>query len=208
VQDTKRLRLSDDGRERFQAPQTIEIDAIADPRAVLCTSHEASLLQNAQVLGNCRLRQGQLVHNLAAHARFFARQQAEDANSRGVPDGLRQLRQLVVASAPSRVCQLTSAAGAPGGQHISPLDRFRHSYRLLTITRIDRGLQETRPFGHLASSLVGSWQSRLPSKRSRLWLHGALHTIIQSGGTGRRFCRSATAAGAAQYPGRVGGMWR
>ena len=91
--------------------------------------------------------------------------------------------------------------------HIA-FESFRHSYRLLTITRIDRGLQETRPYGHLASSLVGSWQSRLPSKRSRLWLHGALHTIIQSGGTGRRFCRSATAAGAAQYPGRVGGMWR
>ena len=73
AEDMKALRLSDDGGEGFQSPETVEIDAVTDARASLRGPHQTGLFQNAQMLGDGRLRQGQLVDSLAAYARLLAR---------------------------------------------------------------------------------------------------------------------------------------
>ena len=58
---------------------------------------QAGLLQYLQVLRDGRLRERQLVDDLAAVAGVAAEQQAHDPDTRGVADRLREQRELNVA---------------------------------------------------------------------------------------------------------------
>lgn len=79
-----------------QASKRLRLDAVADPRPIHFTVDEARLFQNLEVLGDRRLRQRQLVDDIATDAGVLADQDANDLHARRVPEGLRQRGELLV----------------------------------------------------------------------------------------------------------------
>ncbi len=98
---------SNDRHQRLQPPQHLVVDAVAHARALFPAADQAGVLQNPKVLGDGRLRQRQLVHNLAANPRFLAGQKAQYAHAGGMGDRLRQhLKKAVMVqsrSSPARI---------------------------------------------------------------------------------------------------------
>src|ERR1017187_2923976 len=87
---------SDDRHESLQLSKHFVVDAISNPRSILTTANQPSVLQDSEVLGNRRLREWQLIDNLTAHPSLFQRQHAKDANTSWMPDRLRQLCQFII----------------------------------------------------------------------------------------------------------------
>ena len=62
----------------------------------MTTANQPSVLQDSEVLGNRRLREGQLIDNLTTHSSLFQRQHTKDANTSWMPNSLRQLCQFII----------------------------------------------------------------------------------------------------------------
>jgi hypothetical protein len=90
------VRLLEASNERLQTPQGAGLDAVADPGTVDVAADEAGVLEHLQVLRHRRLRERQLVHDVAADAGLAADEETHDLDAGGVPEGLREDRELLV----------------------------------------------------------------------------------------------------------------
>ena len=77
------------------------LDAVTDPRSVHVAADEARLLEDLEVLGDGRLRQGKLLDDVAADASALAEQDANDLHARGVPERLLSARLGTIVNAES-----------------------------------------------------------------------------------------------------------
>ena len=89
-------KRSDDRHESLQLSKHFVVDAISNPWSILTTANQPGVLQDSEVLGHRRLREGQLIDNLTAHSSLFQRQHTKDANTSWMPDRLRQLCQFII----------------------------------------------------------------------------------------------------------------
>src|ERR1019366_1707869 len=85
-----------DRDESLQLSKRFVVDAISYPRSVLTTANQPGVLQDSEVLRNRRLREGQLVDDLAAYPCLLQRQHAKDANASWMADCLRQFGQFII----------------------------------------------------------------------------------------------------------------
>ncbi len=85
------------------------IDFVAD---------EASFFQDLEVLGDRGLGQGELIDELATHARLAPQEELDDRDPGGVTEGLRELgKQLLAASLRARTLALGIAGTEAFGLH-------------------------------------------------------------------------------------------
>lgn len=82
--------------ESLEAPQRARFDAIADLLAVDVSPNHARFFEYFEVLRDGRLRQWQLIDDVAADTRVLADQNANDLDARRMPQGFAQGRQFLI----------------------------------------------------------------------------------------------------------------
>jgi len=78
----------------------VRLHAVANARAVDVAADEPRVLQDLEVLGDCGLREGQLVDDVAADASVPAHEETEDLHASRVTHGLAEQRELFVGRGP------------------------------------------------------------------------------------------------------------
>jgi len=87
------LETSDEGLE---APEDVRLHAVADARTIDLAADEPSALEDLQVLRHRRLRERELVHDVATDAGVAAHEKPQDLDPGRVADGLAKDRQLTI----------------------------------------------------------------------------------------------------------------
>ena len=89
-------RPSQARHQHLEAAQGAGLDAVTDARPVDLAADEAGFLEHLEVLGDGRLGERELVHDVAADTRRLAHQDADDLHACRVRDRLRERRELLV----------------------------------------------------------------------------------------------------------------
>jgi hypothetical protein len=101
MMDSKKLSVDDDewlqaSHQDAQTAQVAGLNAVTHARPIDIAADETGILEHFQVLRNRGLCHGKLIDQLAAHAGFTVRQDAQDADADGVADGLGKRGKLFV----------------------------------------------------------------------------------------------------------------
>jgi hypothetical protein len=126
VEPDQRRWSSQASHERLQATERSGLDAITDAGAVDLAADEPRLLQHLEVLRDRRLRQRQLLDDIAADARVSPGEEPQDLDASRMSDRLAERRELLVGLRPS-TARLSGAVfpGVEGAQQlvVSPAQR-------------------------------------------------------------------------------------
>src|SRR5512146_426756 len=168
--------------ERLQPAHGAGLHAVADARAVDLAPDQAGILQHLQVLRDGGLREGQLVHDVAADAGFATHQQPHDLDARRVTEGLRENREILVGFRPFHGAHVRSTAHRGGGVAVL-LEQRGHDSSLYDGAADDATARGRSP-GARSIADAASWcDNGTHARLSRHRLYAIRDSPVEPGGT-------------------------